>query len=125
MPALPLNPRRIAAAAGLLVVALLVIEFNTRLDELNRLAEKRDRVRVEATQSMQTQVALHTAIAYGGSVAAAEAWARSEGHYMMPGDRPVVPLGGPGEAPAVASTPTAIATSPPNWQIWWDLFFSE
>jgi len=125
MPSLPISPRRIGIAAGLLVLALLVIEFNTRLDELNQLNVERERVRAMATQSMQTQIALQTEVAYAQSDQAAEEWARSEGHYILPGDRPVVPIGEPGAEPLVDYTPTPVPTPLPNWQVWWNLFFSE
>jgi hypothetical protein len=74
---------------------------------------------------METQIALQTAVAFAQSDEAAEAWARSEGHYILPGDRPVVPLSQPGSEPASLFTPTPIPTPLPNWQVWWNLFFSE
>ena len=56
MPNLPINLRRVAVFFGIFVLILAVIEFNTRLEELNRLNEQRDLVRAIATQAMQTQV---------------------------------------------------------------------
>ena len=123
MPDLPINLRRIATFAGIFVLILLVIEFNTRLEELNRLSEQRKVVQQQATQSAQTQIALQTQVAFAGSDQAVEEWARSEGHYVQEGDQPVVPLGQPGSTPVEANTPAPTSTPPPNWQTWWNLFF--
>lgn len=125
MPKVQLSPRRIIAFTGIFVLILLVIEFNSRLEELNRLNDQRDQVRILATQAMQTQVALQTQVAYAGSTAAVEEWARTEGHLVQEGDQPVIPIGVPGSVPVLA--PTVIPTPTPmqNWEVWWSLFFNE
>ena len=125
MPELPFKLRRVAVFTGILVLTMLVIEFNTRLEELNRLTDQRDEVRIAASQAMQTQVVLQTQVAYAGSTAAVEEWARSEGHYLQEGDKPVVPVGRPGSEPVIVDTPTPVPTPMRNWQVWWHLFFSE
>jgi cell division protein FtsB len=125
MPKLPFNFRRIAAFAGVLILVLIVFEFNTRLEELNRLSDQRKVVQQRATQSAQTQLALQTQVAFAGSDQAVEEWARSEGHYVQEGDQPVVPLGQPGSTPVEVITPVPTPTPMSNWQTWWNLFFSE
>jgi hypothetical protein len=121
----PISFRRIAVFAGIFVLFLLVVEFNTRLEELNRLNDQRDEIRAQATQAAQTLMALQTQAAYANSTAAVEEWARTEGHYIREGDQPVIPIGQPGSDPVVVATPTAIPTPLPNWEIWWKLFFDE
>jgi hypothetical protein len=125
MPELPFNMRRVAAFAGIIILILIMVELNSRLEELNRLNDQLDQVRVAATQSVQTQVALQTQLAYAGSNQAVEEWARTEGHYMQEGDQPVVPVGQPGSDPIVITTPTPVPTPMQNWQVWWGLFFSK
>ncbi len=125
MPELPFNVRRVLVFAGILVLVMVLIEFNARLEDLNRLSDQREEVRSAATQVMQTQVALQTQVAYAGSTAAVEQWARTEGHYVQEGDQPVIPVGQPGSEPVVVSTVTSMPTSMPNWQVWWELFFSK
>ena len=78
MPYIPINFRRVAVFLGVFILILLVIEFNSRLEELNRLNDQREEVRTIATQAMQTQIALQTQVAYAGSTAAVEEWARTE-----------------------------------------------
>jgi hypothetical protein len=125
MPEFPFNMRRVAVFAGVIVLILIMVELNSRLEELNRLNDQLDQVRVAATHSVQTQVALQTQLAYAGSTQAVEEWARTEGHYMQEGDQPVVPIGQPGSDPIVITTPTPIPTPMENWQVWWGLFFSK
>jgi hypothetical protein len=122
---LPINVRRVAAMIGILVLVFIVLEFNRRLEELNMLNEQSELVQAQATQAIQTQLALQTQVAYAGSDASVEEWARTDGHYIQDGDLPVVPLGQPGSAPIEASTPTPIPTQPSNWEVWWSLFFGE
>ncbi|HNK62520.1 MAG TPA: hypothetical protein PKL78_05165 [Anaerolineales bacterium] len=125
MPSIPIQFRRVAVFAGIFILMLFVIEFNSRLEELNRLNEQRDEVRISATQAMQTQVALQTRVAYAGSTQAVEDWARTEGHYIQEGDQPVIPVGVPGSEPAIVNTPVPAPTPMQNWEIWWMLFFDK
>jgi hypothetical protein len=125
MPSLPINLRRAAVFFGIFILILVVIEFNTRLEELNRLNDQRDQVRVIATQAMQTQAALYTQVAYAESTAAVDEWARTQGHYAQAGDQPVIPIGQPGSEPVIVSTPVPVPTPMQNWEVWWTLFFSK
>jgi len=122
---LPINLRRVVVMIGILVLVFIVLEFNRRLEELNMLNAQSELVQIQATQAVQTQLALQTQVAYAGSDAAVEEWARTDGHYIQDGDLPVVPLGQPGAPPIQESTPTPIPTQPAKWQVWWDLFFGE
>ena len=121
----PISLRRVLVFSGIFILILFIIEFNSRLEELNRLSEQRDNVRAFATQAMQTQFALQTQVAYAGSANAVEDWARTEGHFMKEGDQPVIPVGVPGSEPVIADTPEPIPTQMQNWEIWWTLFFDE
>jgi hypothetical protein len=121
----PINPRRVVVFAGILVLMLMVIDFNARLEELNLLRKHEEVISVQATQAIQTQVALQTQVAYAGSDQAVQDWARSEGHYVQPGDQLVVPVAEPGGTPSAPQSPTSVPTPAPNWQVWWNLFFGE
>ena len=126
MQTLPFNLRRVAIIIGIVALVFIVLEFNRRLEELKLLNKQSQLVQAQATQAMQTQIALQTQVAYAGSTAAVEEWARTEGHYVQDGDLPVVPIPqGGGGLPAVVSTPLPEPTPKSNWETWWDLFFSE
>jgi len=120
-----INWRRIGIFVGIAILILIVIEFNTRLEELNQLTEEAVIIRAEATQAMQTQIALTTQVAYAGSDAAVEDYARGEGHMVQEGDIPAVPVGGANPPPTPIPAPAPTPTSLPNWQVWWNLFFGE
>jgi len=122
---LPISVRRIVVMIGIFALVFIVLEFNRRLEELNMLNKQHDVVMTQATQAVQTQLALQTQVAYAGSTAAVEEWARTDGHYIRDGDLPVVPIGQPGEAPIQANTPTPAPTQPAKWEVWWNLFFGE
>ena len=117
--------RRVAVVIGIFVLVFIVLEFNRRLEELNVLNKQHELVQMQATQAIQTQLAMQTRVAYAGSNAAVEEWARTDGHYIQDGDLPVVPIGQPGEAPIESNTPTPAPTPMAKWEVWWSLFFGE
>jgi hypothetical protein len=121
----PINARRVAVFAGILLLVLIVMDFNARLEELNLLKTQAGIVRTQATQAMQTQLVLQTQVAFANSEQIVDQWARSEAHEVQPGDRPVVPVGVAGVTPQVVEAPVPQPTPRPNWQIWWELFFGN
>jgi hypothetical protein len=121
----PINPRRVAVFVGILILVLMVIDFNARLEELNLLKKHAQTLGEQATEAVQTQFALQTQVAYAGSDQAVEDWARGEGHMVQPDDQSVVPVGQPGTTPIQQAQPTPIPTPMSNWQIWWNLFFGH
>src|SRR5512140_16246 len=114
--------RTVFIIVGLVVAVVMLIDFNRRMEELNRLSNNLKAVQEQGTEIMETQVALVTQVAYATSDGAVEQWAY-ENKWVRVGEHPVdvVPAGNitPTPAPLVA-TQTA---SPSNWRIWWELFF--
>lgn len=125
MTILPVNVRRVLTLIGIVTLVFVVLEFNRRLEELSRLNDQTRIVRTQATQIVQTQLALQTAVAFANSTAAVEEWARTDGHYIQDGDLPVVPVGAPGAAPMEMSTPVPTPTPMQNWEVWYQLFFGD
>ena len=121
----PINVRRVAGIIFIVILAFVVLEFNRRLEELKLLDKQHELVFEQATQSVETQVALQTQVAYAGSTAAVEEWARTEGKYIQDGDLPMVPMAQPGATPLEVATLVPQPTPQPNWKEWWDLFFGE
>ena len=108
---------------GLVILALLVMDFNNRMADLRRLSDQRELVAAQVTELAQTRTSLETQIAYATSEAAVRQWAYQEGRWVQQGDVLVVPVS-PGEstpAPQVSATPTPQPES--NWKIWLSLFF--
>jgi hypothetical protein len=110
---------------GLVVLSLLVMDFNNRMAELRRLSDKREDVAIEATELMYTQVYLETQIAYATSEAAVNEWAYEEGHLVREGENLVIPLEYPGITPEVTFIPTATPEPESNFHIWFSLFLES
>ena len=110
---------------GVIVLALLVMDFNNRMAELSRLRDKKDEVAAEATQLVNTQVQLETQIAFATSQGAVEEWAYEEGHMVREGENLVIPLEYPGFTPQVTLIPTATPEPKSNLQIWYSLFLES
>ena len=110
---------------GMVVLVLLVMDFNSRMAELHRLTSEKEVVGMEATQLKETNIYLKTQIAYATSDLAVEEYARVNEHMDKPGDIPVIPM-----APANSTpfpTPTIIVTPKVvhNWDLWMSLFFDQ
>ena len=122
----PSKWKYLVIAAGLILLVILVMDLNQRLDTMNRLNTQVATVRDEGTRVMQTQVALMTQVAYAGSDAAAEQWAYEDGRWVKPGETLIQMIPG-GSVPPTDSLPSPAETKlePQNWQVWWELFFGN
>ena len=101
----------------------MVIEFNTRISELQRLTAERDYVQGQYEEVVATKSALETQVAFGNSDAAVEKWAYEEGHLVRPGDVPVVPIQSTAVTPIATPSPMVIETEQSNLDYWLALFF--
>ena len=110
---------------GLVVLTMLVMDFNNRMAELRRLNDKREDVAVEATDLRKTEFHLETQIAYATSESAVEAWAYEEGHMVREGENLVIPLEYPGFTPEVTVIPTPTPVPESNFEIWLSLFLES
>jgi cell division protein FtsB len=125
MDRLHIDWRRIALIAGVLFLVVLIVDFNARMEELDRLNRQVGITRLEATQAGLTKIAYETQIANATSGQLVEEEARSNAGMIQEGDHPVVVLGDGSETPLEIRTPTPVPTPKPNWQVWWDLYFGE
>ena len=125
MNRLHIDWRRVALIAGVLFLVVLIVDFNARLEELNRLNRQAEITRLEATQAGLTQIAYQTQIANANSGKMIEEEARSNASMIQDGDHPVVVLGDGSETPLEIPEPSPVPTPKPNWQVWWDLYFGE
>lgn len=125
MKSIQFDKKRILIVAGLALLFLLMVDLNTRLNDLYRLTRQRDAMRAELAHLTGTAVGLQTQIAYATSEVAVEDWAREEGMLVRPGDQLIVPI------PPAGATPMPVVELQPtqaplkNWQVWWALFFGE
>jgi uncharacterized protein (DUF58 family) len=119
----PKNGWRVALlVVGISVLAVLVMDFNSRMAELRRLTAEREIVRERMEGLERTQAALQTQIVYATSEAAVNRWAYEDGHMVRPGDNPVVPVAPSNVTPAPTPTPAVTPVAVSNWQRWLSLF---
>ena len=121
----PVKWKHVLTVVGLVVLVILVIDFNRRLDDLNRLNAQLATVRVEGTEVMQTQNALVTKVAYAGSTQAVEEWAYVDGRWVRQGENPIRVLPASNATPTPSPQPALQTQEFQNWQIWWELFFGD
>lgn len=116
--------RNILFIAGMFLLIVLLLDFSRRMDELDRLSRQLEVMQKQATAVAATQSALMTQVAYSSSDQAVQDWVYQNGKWVHPGETlvEVVPTGGllPSPTPETYSQET-----PPNWRIWWELFFGE
>jgi hypothetical protein len=114
-----------ALVIGIAILALLIIDFNSRLDEWRRLSLQREQVGARATSVVQTHTHLETRIAYATSPAGVAEWAYQDGHWVRPGDKLVIPVEAPGLQPTASPQPVPTPQVVSNWQLWLSLFFDR
>jgi hypothetical protein len=112
----------ILGVLGLAAGLLLMLDFNRRQAEAQRLEADRDRAATEVAHLEYENAALETQVAYATTDAAVVEWAHEQGKLVL-GDEvlvvPILPTPGPTPAPAPALAPPRPAT----WTMWWNLFF--
>ena len=117
--------KKILAAAGLIFLAFLILDFNNRVEELFRLSAERDMMATQVSELRVTEQSVQTQIAYANSDAAAEKWAREEAFMARPGDKPIIMLPDPGFTPQPTPEPVVTPMVVSNWQVWGLLFFGQ
>jgi cell division protein FtsB len=119
------NGKRIAVLGTIVILVLLMMDFNNRMGEYQRLKGQEEQVSAQVGNLQATEQTLKTQIAYATSDSAVEEWAREQGHMIQPGDVPIVPLAPPNSTPPVT---TLVAPTPEpvsNWQVWQTLFLGK
>ena len=105
----------------LVIMAYLVMNFNSRTADLNRLTSEHRVVQAQRDSKQNTKAALEEQIAYATSEAAVYKWAY-ENHMVRPGDFPVVPVQPAKVTVMPTPRPVVITPAPDNWERWLMLF---
>jgi cell division protein FtsB len=117
--------KKIFAAAGLVFLAFLILDFNSRVEDYFMLSAERDVKATEVAELRITEQALKTQIAYANSDAAVEKWAREEAFLARPGDEPIIMLPDPNFTPQPTPIPEVTPIVVSNWEVWGLLFFGD
>jgi hypothetical protein len=113
--------RYVILVISLVLMAYMVMEFNGRTAELNRLRGEREVVSARLESKHATKAALEAQIAYATSDAAVMKWAY-ENHMARPGDYVVVPVQALQITPTPAPKPLVVTPEVSNIQRWLSLF---
>lgn len=119
------DPKKLGLIALAVVLFFLVMDLNSRLNELSRLSDQCDDAATVVANLEGTLAVLQTQQAYAGSVGAVEEWAYNEGHMVRPGEQLVIPLSPPGTTPEPVILPTPTVQPVENWEIWLALILGE
>jgi outer membrane murein-binding lipoprotein Lpp len=107
---------------GIILLAYLVLDFNSRMANMRNLSTQRDRVATQLSELEQEQARLSTQIAFATSDAAVVQWAYGDGRMVRAGDNPVIPLPPAESTPVPPPAPMITQPVVDNWQIWMWLF---
>ncbi len=108
----------------LVVLAFMVMDFNSRTADLSRLTAEHAVVKAERDAKLETKAALDSKIAFATSEAAVYQWAY-ENHMVRKDDIPVVPVEGIQPTLVVTARPVPTQTAMTNLDRWLLLFFSS
>lgn len=110
--------KKVGLIAAAIILFFLVMDLNSRLNELSRLSAQRDEVATVVSELESTLSVLRTQVEFARSEGAVEEWAYSEGKMVRPGEILVIPLSPPGTTPQPILLPTQIVVPVQNWEIW-------
>lgn len=119
-----LNWKQFAAIGGFIILFFLLMDFNSRINELNRLNTQLSKMETDVSASRSTESALQEQIQYATSEAAVNEYARNNG-LVREGEKLVIPLGNATPAPESLIEPTQAPAKVTNLEIWWALFFGK
>lgn len=122
---LPLDGKKIILVVAAVVLFFLVMDLNSRLNELSRLSAQRDKAATVVSVLESTLQVLETQVAYATSEGAVEDWAYNEGHMVRPGEKLIIPLSPPGATPIPVLIPTPTVMPVENWEIWMALILGQ
>ena len=118
--------KRLIAIVIVVLLVFLMMGFNNRLINMNRLTKQENILQTRIAGLESTKITVEERIAYATSEVALEEWARESNHLIEPGDQAIVLI-----APdKVQATPTPMPTpeektSLSNFETWKLLLFGE
>jgi len=113
---------QIVVIIGIAAALLIMLDFNRRQAEAQRLEADRDHLATEVAQLGFDNDALETQVAYATTDAAVVQWAHEHGKLVQPDEVLVVAIV-PTAGPTAAPPPLAAPPPPATWTLWWNLFF--
>jgi hypothetical protein len=114
----PIDLKKIGLVIAVVVLFFLVMDLNSRLNELSRLSAQQSNAETVIAILTSTLSSLETQVAFATSEGAVEEWAYNEGHMTRPGEKLIIPLSPPGTTANLVVNPTPTSVPVANWQVW-------
>jgi cell division protein FtsB len=118
------NWKSLVVVGAFVAFFFLLMDFNGRINELNRLNNELSKLETQVQANKSTESALNEAIQYATSEGAVNAYARNNG-LIQSGEKLIVPLGDSTPQPSNILQPTPTPIKVTNRDIWWALFFGD
>jgi len=125
MKNLQIDFRKFTIYIALVVIFFMLMGLSARYNELSKLSDQNNLMQTEVVALRITNSHIETQIGYATSEVAVEEYAREKGYMVKPGEVLIVPLSSSEITPTPVIQPTMETKSLPNWQIWYELFFSD
>ena len=109
-------------ALGLVLLTLMVMDFNGRMTQLRRLEAERETARSSLIHLLGIKVDLERKIEHASSDQTVEEYARVDALKLRPGDQPIIPIAQPGGVPQPTPAPVETTPEPSNFERWVALF---
>jgi cell division protein FtsB len=118
--------KRIFAVLGLLVLVVLVMDFNTRMASLTHLRAQLEYEEKRLEGLEKTRIAVKDDISYATSDAALEEHARQDNYFMEEDDIVIIPIPADVVTPELEEPVVEFVEPKSNWDAWlqW-LFFTS
>ena len=117
----PLTLLQVLVIIGIVAGLLIMLDFNRRQAEAQRLESDRSVASTEVAQLESEHAALQTQVAYATTDASVIEWAHEQGKLAQGNEVLVVPML-PTAVPSPAAPPPQAPPPRPAWILWWDLF---
>ena len=117
--------KKIGLVVAAVILFFLVMDLNSRLNELSRLSAQEEKAATILSNLQSTLDLLETQVAYATSEGAVEEWAYQESHMVRPGEKLIIPLSPAGTSPQVVILPTPTVIPVENWEVWLALLLGK
>ena len=109
-------------ALGLVLLTMMIMDFNGRMTQLRRLEAEREIVRSALIHLLEIKVDLERRIDDADTSQTVEGHARVDNLLLRPGDIPIIPVAQPGGFSQPAPAPVVVPDEPSNLERWASLF---
>ena len=118
-----LSDRRIVIVLAIILVILLMMDFNNRMSNMIQLNQMETILRTKVAGLEATKMVVEDDIAYATSDRALEEWAREKDRLIEEGDHPIIIMPPSDYTPVPTATPKPETIVLTRLEIWKELIF--